>query len=211
MQDILSEINEYCQNLSTVFDPVLSEIERATFLRTLSPRMLSGQLQGSLLTMISKIKQPINILEIGTFTGYSAICLAHGLAPKGKLITIEYDAENAQIASEFISLSGHSEQIQLIVGDAKSIIPHLDIVFDLVFIDAEKEAYSMYFDLIIDKCSPGALILADNVLWSGKILDKKKDKKTALIDEFNKKILQDTRVENIILPIRDGINMIRKI
>ncbi len=211
MQDILSEINEYCQNLSTVFDPVLSEIERATFLRTLSPRMLSGQLQGSLLTMISKIKQPINILEIGTFTGYSAICLAHGLAPKGKLITIEYDAENAQIASEFISLSGHSEQIQLIVGDAKSIIPHLDIVFDLVFIDAEKEAYSMYFDLIIDKCSPGALILADNVLWSGKILDKKKDKKTALIDEFNKKILKDTRVENVILPIRDGINMIRKI
>jgi len=211
MQDILSEINEYCQNLSTVFDPVLSEIERATFLRTLSPRMLSGQLQGSLLTMISKIKQPINILEIGTFTGYSAICLAHGLAPKGKLITIEYDAENAQIASEFISLSSHSEQIQLIVGDAKSIIPHLDIVFDLVFIDAEKEAYSMYFDLIIDKCSPGALILADNVLWSGKILDEKKDKKTALIDEFNKKILQDTRVENIILPIRDGINMIRKI
>jgi len=211
MQDILSEINEYCQNLSTVFDPVLSEIERATFLRTLSPRMLSGQLQGSLLTMISKIKQPINILEIGTFTGYSAICLAHGLAPKGKLITIEYDAENAQIASEFISLSSHSEQIQLIVGDAKSIIPHLDIVFDLVFIDAEKEAYSMYFDLIIDKCSPGALILADNVLWSGKILDEKKDKKTALIDEFNKKILQDTRVENVILPIRDGINMIRKI
>jgi predicted O-methyltransferase YrrM len=201
MQDIISDINEYCQNHSTIFDPVLLDIERATFLRTLAPRMLSGQLQGSLLTMISKIKQPKNILEIGTFTGYSAICLAHGLDPKGTLITIECDAENALIASEFISLSGFADSIHLMVGDAKSIIPKLDIIFDLVFIDADKEAYSQYFDLI----------LADNVLWSGKILDEKKDKKTSLIDEFNKKIHHDTRVENVILPIRDGINVIRKI
>lgn len=211
MQDIISDINEYCQNHSTIFDPVLLDIERATFLRTLAPRMLSGQLQGSLLTMISKIKQPKNILEIGTFTGYSAICLAHGLDPKGTLITIECDAENALIASEFISLSGFADSIHLMVGDAKSIIPKLDIIFDLVFIDADKEAYSQYFDLVIDKCSPGALILADNVLWSGKILDEKKDKKTSLIDEFNKKIHHDTRVENVILPVRDGINVIRKI
>jgi len=211
MQDILSDINEYCQNHSTIFDPLLLDIERATFLRTLAPRMLSGQLQGSLLTMISKIKQPKNILEIGTFTGYSAICLAHGLAPKGTLITIEYDAENALIASEFISSSVFADSIQLMVGDAKSIIPKLDIIFDLVFIDADKEAYSHYFDLVIDKCSTGALILADNVLWSGKILDETKDKKTSLIDEFNKKIHHDTRVENVILPVRDGINVIRKI
>lgn len=211
MQDILSDINEYCQNHSTIFDPLLLDIERATFLRTLAPRMLSGQLQGSLLTMISKIKQPKNILEIGTFTGYSAICLAHGLAPKGTLITIEYDAENALIASEFISSSVFADSIQLMVGDAKSIIPKLDIIFDLVFIDADKEAYIHYFDLVIDKCSPGALILADNVLWRGKILDETKDKKTSLIDEFNKKIHHDTRVENVILPVRDGINVIRKI
>lgn len=211
MQDILSDINEYCQNHSTNFDPLLLDIERATFLRTLAPRMLSGQLQGSLLSMISKIKQPKNILEIGTFTGYSAICLAHGLAPKGTLITIEYDAENALIASEFISSSVFADSIQLMVGDAKSIIPKLDIIFDLVFIDADKEAYSHYFDLVIDKCSPGALILADNVLWSGKILDETKDKKTSHIDEFNKKIHHDTRVENVILPVRDGINVIRKI
>jgi predicted O-methyltransferase YrrM len=211
MQDILSDINAYCEEHSTVFDPVLSEIERATFLRTLAPRMLSGQLQGSLLTMISKIKQPANILEVGTFTGYSAICLAKGLAPSGKLITIEYDPENAFIVAEFIKMSGLGDSIQLMIGDAKNIIPELDQVFDLVFIDADKEAYSLYFDLIIDKCSPGALILADNVLWSGKILNEKKDKKTKLIDDFNKKVLEDQRVENVILPIRDGINLIRKI
>lgn len=211
MQDIISAINEYCENHSTNFDPLLLEIERATFLRTLSPRMLSGQLQGSLLTMISKIKQPKNILEIGTFTGYSAICLAKGLAPSGKLITIENDAENALIASEFISLSINAGSIELKVGDAKNIIPELDVIFDLVFIDADKEAYGLYFDLIIEKCSSGAIILADNVLWSGKILDDKKDKKTTLIDHFNKKILKDTRVENVILPIRDGLNLIRKI
>jgi len=211
MQDILSDINAYCEEHSTVFDPVLSEIERATFLRTLAPRMLSGQLQGSLLTMISKIKQPENILEIGTFTGYSAICLAKGLTPSGKLITIEYDPENALIASEFIKMSGLGDSIHLMTGDAKNIIPELDQVFDLVFIDADKEAYSMYFDLIIDKCCSGALILADNVLWSGKILNKKKDRKTKLIDDFNKKVLEDLRVENVILPIRDGINLIRKI
>jgi caffeoyl-CoA O-methyltransferase len=211
MQDILSDINAYCQDHSTGFDPVLSEIERVTFLRTLAPRMLSGQLQGSLLAMISKIKQPDNILEIGTFTGYSAICLAKGLAPSGKLITIEYDPENAFIASECIKMSGLADSIHLMIGDAKNIIPELDQVFDLVFIDADKEAYSLYFDLIIDKCSSGALILADNVLWSGKILHEKKDRKTKLIDDFNKKVHEDIRVENVILPIRDGINLIRKI
>jgi len=211
MQDIVSNINEYCQEHSTVFDELLAEIERATNLRTLAPRMLSGPLQGSLLTIISKIKQPNDILEIGTFTGYSAICLSQGLTPTGKLITIEYDPENAIIASEFIRKSGLNDSIQLIVGDAKNIIPELDQVFDLVFIDADKEAYSLYFDLVIDKCRPGALILADNVLWSGKILNENKDKKTELIDKFNKMILHDERVENVILPIRDGINLIRKI
>jgi len=211
MQDLLSAINLYCEEHSTLPDPILPEIERATNLRTLSPRMLSGHIQGGFLSMISILKQPEFILEIGTFTGYSAICLAKGLSPNGKLITLEYDEENAQIASEFFSKSIWKDKIELLTGDAKKIIPTITILFDLVFIDADKEGYSEYFDLVIDKCKPGAVIIADNVLWSGKVLDKNMDTKTTLIDEFNKKITSDVRVENVILPIRDGINLIRKI
>lgn len=209
MQDILSLLNDYCASHSTVGDPLLNEIERQTHLSTTAPRMLSGQLQGSLLSMISKIKAPKNILEIGTFTGYSAICLAEGLTSDGKLITIEYDDEHSHLAQTFFDESQYKDKIELKTGDAKTIIPNLDVMFDLVFIDADKEAYSQYFDLIIDKCHKGALILADNVLWSGKILDVKKDKKTQQLDEFNKKVANDDRVENVILPIRDGINLIR--
>ncbi len=211
MQDILSQLNEYCETHSTLNEPILHKIERQTHLNTTAPRMLSGQLQGSLLSMISKIKSPKFILEIGTFTGYSAICLAEGLVTNGKLITIEYDEEHSHLAQSFFDESQYKDKIELKTGDAKDIIPLLNNMFDLVFIDADKEAYSQYFDLIINKCNPGALILADNVLWSGKILDTKKDKKTQQLDDFNKKISNDSRVENVILPIRDGINLIRKI
>ncbi len=211
MDDFIDKMNDYCEYHSSVLDPVLSKIERETHLRTLKPRMLSGHLQGTLLAIISKIKAPQNILEIGTFTGYSAICLAQGLAPGGKIITIEYDEENVELAAEFIENSDYSDRIILLHGDAKTIIPDMDIEFDLVFIDADKEAYIHYFDLIIDKCRSGAVILADNVLWSGKVLNEHMDKKTKLLDAFNKKVLEDPRVENVILPIRDGINVIRKI
>lgn len=211
MQDLLSQLNEYCATHSTSNDPMLYKIERQTHLNTTAPRMLSGKLQGSLLSMISKIKSPKYILEIGTFTGFSAICLAEGLASGGQLITIEYDEEHSYLAQTFFDESQYKNSIHLISGDAKSIIPALNFMFDLVFIDADKEAYSQYFDLIIEKCNPGALILADNVLWSGKILDNKKDKKTQQLDDFNKKIANDSRVENVILPIRDGINLIRKV
>ncbi|MBK8347762.1 MAG: O-methyltransferase [Saprospiraceae bacterium] len=210
MQDILPKLYEYCDQHSTLFDPILPEIERATHLLTLSPRMISGHLQGSLLAMISKIISPECILEIGTFTGYSAICLAQGLRTGGHLITIEYDKENAAIASDFFEKSSFCESIRLYTGDAKNIIPDLNETFDLIFIDADKEAYATYYDMVIDKCRSGALILVDNVLWSGKVILEKKDKKTRWIDDFNQKISSDSRVESLILPIRDGINVIRK-
>jgi predicted O-methyltransferase YrrM len=211
MQDILSKINQYCEDHSTIHDPILDEIERTTHLKTLSPRMLSGKLQGSVLSMISKIKSPKYILEIGSFTGFSAICLAQGLQDDGKLITIEYDPENASIASNFFTINSTSKNIELLIGDAKELIPTIELHFDLVFIDADKDAYMTYYNLIIDKCNPGAIILADNVLWSGKVLDENMDNKTKCLDDFNKMVAADPRVENVILPIRDGINVIRKL
>jgi predicted O-methyltransferase YrrM len=172
--------------------------------------MLSGHLQGSLLSIISKMVSPHHILEIGTFTGYSAIALAQGLSAQGKLTTIEYNPEHAAIAERFFQQSAYVAQIDLLVGDAKSILADMNESFDLVFIDADKEAYAQYFDLIIGKCTTGAIIIVDNVLWSGKVLHAHKDKKTQIIHEFNQKIAADPRVENVILPIRDGITLIRK-
>ena len=211
MQDLLSSLNDYCEAHSTLPDTILMDIERATHLKTLAPRMMSGHLQGSLLTMISHLVAPKYILEIGTFTGYSAICLAKGLQADGALTTIEYDPEVAEIAKGFFDRSTHHAQIQLVIGDAKKIIPDLNETFDLVFIDADKESYIRYFELVIDKCRSGSLILVDNVLWSGKVLDQNPDRKTKIIDAFNKKVSGDPRVENVILPIRDGINIIRKL
>lgn len=210
MQDLNKAIHEYCEKYSFPADPLLEEIERATHLETLAPRMLSGQLQGAFLTLISKIMSPKTILEIGTFTGYSAICLANGLKPDGKLITIEYNPENALIAQRFFDQSPMKDSIIMHVGDAKIIIPTLENEFDLVFIDADKDGYDQYFDLVMNKCHSGSVILVDNVLWSGKVLDKNPDKKTAIIHEFNQKVADDPRVESIILPLRDGIQIIRK-
>ena len=210
MQDLLTGLYEYAEKHSTAPDPLLFQIERETHLKTLSPRMLSGHLQGNILTVLSKILRPENILEIGTFTGYSAICLAKGLSPTGALTTIEYDKENAEIAANHFNLSPLKDKIILKIGDAKEIIPTLDQVFDLVFIDADKESYSHYYDLVFDKCRSGAIIIADNVLWSGKVLDTDMDKKTQIIDAFNKKIAADDRVFQVIVPVRDGLNLIVK-
>jgi caffeoyl-CoA O-methyltransferase len=209
MQDLIPGLNEYCERHSTHTDPLLIQVERETHLKTLAPRMLSGHLQGSLLTMIAKMMRPTQILEIGTFTGYSALCLACGLMPNGVLTTIDNDPETAIIAQRFFDLSPQKDQIVFKHGNAKDIIPSLIGPFDLVFIDADKDAYIEYFDLIIDKCLSGALIIADNVLWSGKVLDTTMDRKTRAIDDFNKKIHKDARIENVILPIRDGLNLIR--
>ncbi len=209
MQDLSKKIYEYCEAHSSGPLPVLEEIERATHLHTLSPRMLSGHLQGSFLSLISMMCSPVSILEIGTFTGYSAVCLARGLRPGGKLCTMEYDPEHAAMARRFIEKSGFGDRIQLMEGDARKLIPQVESTFDLVFIDADKESYGTYFDLVIDKCRSGSIIIADNVLWSGKVVDEPKDKKTEIIDRFNKKIHADARVETVILPVRDGLSLIR--
>jgi caffeoyl-CoA O-methyltransferase len=210
MQDILTELYGYCETFSTPASQLADEVERATHLHTLAPRMLSGKLQGALLSTLSRLKQPENILEIGTFTGYSALHLAEGLGKKGRLITIEVNEEIAELAASFFRKSAFADQIELIRGDAKLIIPNLDMEFDMVFIDADKESYMTYYEMVLPKCGSGALILADNVLWSCKVLDAKKDKKTSDIHDFNEMIQSDDRVTNLILPFRDGIQLIIK-
>lgn len=209
MQDIIQKIYAYCEDHSSGPLPVLDDIERATHLHTLSPRMLSGHLQGLFLSMISMMCSPLRILEIGTFTGYSAICLARGLKPGGMLYTLEYDPENAELSRRFIAKSEYADRITLLEGEAAMLIPRIDAEWDLVFIDADKESYATYFDMVLSRCRPGAFILADNVLWSGKVIENTKDRKTEIIDLFNKKIHADPRVETVMLPIRDGISIMR--
>jgi caffeoyl-CoA O-methyltransferase len=209
MQDLIPQLNAYCEQHGTWHDDICAALERETHLRTLAPRMLSGKLQGQFLAWMSNLLQPKFILEIGTFTGYSALCLATGLTSDGRLITIDPDAETGSIAQRFFDKSPFASQIQFIIDDAKIVIPTLDFAWDLVFIDADKSAYPEYLDLVIPSCKKGAVIIVDNVLWSGKVLDVKMDKKTAAIDAFNKKVKQDARIEAVILPIRDGITMIR--
>jgi len=205
------KIYAYCEMHSGPTDILLNELERETYLKTLAPGMLSGVIQGKILSLISKMTAPKFILEIGTFTGYSAICLAQGLKEEGQLITIDITSEYSYLSDKYFEKSGLKNKIKTMIGDARKIIPTLTYQWDLVFIDADKESYSHYFDLIIDNMGSGALILADNILWKGKVTEEVKDKKTKALDDFNKKILSDPRVENVILPIRDGLNVIRKI
>lgn len=212
--EFLSEaLQEYCENHSSNEPEILRKLNRETHAQVLQPRMLSGHLQGRFLSMISKLVQPENVLEIGTYTGYSAICLAEGLKAGGKLITIDVNPELEDRVYKYIEEAGYKDRIQMIIGDAYQIIRTLPQQFDLVFIDADKASYSKYFDLVIDKLNAGGVILADNVLWSGKVIDNKaleRDKDTQLIDAFNKKVRSDPRVETVLLPLRDGITMIRK-
>lgn len=191
---------------------LLEELSRQTNLKTVHPQMNSGHLQGKILEMISKLIQPSTILEIGTFTGYSAICMAKGLKKGGKLITIDVNDEQKELAAGFIDSAGFSDRIIQITGNALKVMRELDEKFDLIFIDAEKTEYTAYYELAVDMLNPGGLILADNVLWGGKVVDEsdKDDVFTAGILKFNDRIKNDTRVEKVILPVRDGIFMIRK-
>ena len=192
-------------------DPVLQELARHTYLKEVHPRMLSGHILGSFLTMFSRMLSPQRILEIGTYTGYSAICLARGLRPGGTLTTIEVNDELRTTAQLFFHKAKLHSQIELINGDALEIIPALKESFDLVFIDANKDDYPDYYKLVIDKVPAGGYILVDNVLWGGKVLDTPlEDQTTRTIDLFNKMITEDQRVENLLLPIRDGIMLIKK-
>jgi caffeoyl-CoA O-methyltransferase len=210
--DIIDEaLQRYSEQHTSPEDDLLKAINRNTHANILRPRMLSGHLQGRVLAMFSHMLRPSRILEVGTYTGYSALCLAEGLQESGKLITIDINEELEELVRKSFAASPHHSSIDFRVGDARKIIPELNETFDLVFIDADKENYSLYYDLVLEKVRPGGIILADNVLWSGKVLDPKPDKDTVAIQEFNRKIQYDQRVENVLLPIRDGIMMIRKL
>ena len=210
--DIINEaLQRYSEEHTSPESDLLKSINRNTHANVLRPRMLSGHLQGRVLAMFSQMLRPDCILEIGTYTGYSALCLAEGLSQNGKVITIDINEELGKMVRGSFAASPFGRQIDFRVGDARKIIPALTETFDLVFIDADKENYAVYFDLVIDKVRPGGIMLADNVLWSGKVIEAKPDKDTVAIREFNRKIQEDGRVENVLLPIRDGIMMIRKL
>ncbi len=201
----IKAIHEYCTDHSSPPPDTLYQLERETHLKTLAPQMLSGPLQGRFLAMLSRILQPKAILEVGTFTGYGAHCLAEGLADQGVLHTIEGNPETVFIIRKHLQAAQLEDKVQLHQGDAKAIIPTIEGAFDLVFLDGNKREYDHYFDLLADRIRPGGLILADNVLWSGKVVSGEQDQDTRMIDAFNKRVLADERFTNLILPLRDGL------
>lgn len=211
MHFISDALDQYVTTHSQSEPDLLKELNRETYLKILQPRMLSGHFQGRVLSMLSKIIRPNRILEIGTYTGYATLCLAEGLTKNGSIDTIDINDELFNFQKKFFEKSAFSTQIKSHIGDAKHIIPTLNTTFDLVFIDADKENYVLYFDLIIEKMNPGGIILSDNVLWSGKVIEpiKSNDKTTEAIDFYNKKINEDPRVETVLLPIRDGLTVTR--
>ena len=210
--DFLSkEIEVYIENHSSKENDLLLELNRETWAKVLMPRMLSGHVQGRVLSLLSNLTNPTNIIEIGTYTGYSALCLAEGIKSNGELHTIEINEEHAAIAKRFFEKSKFSKIIKQHIGEAKNIINKIDKNFQLAFIDADKENYSNYFDLLIDKIDINGIIIADNVLWSGKVINKEKDHETQELDYYNKKVDKDSRVENILLSVRDGLMVCRKI
>lgn len=209
MEILNEQLQRYAERHTTSESDLLSRINRDTHANILMPRMLSGHLQGRVLSMISHMIRPKTVLEIGTYTGYSALCLAEGLAEDGKLITIDINEELEEKVKGYFQSYG--DRIDYRIGNALDIVPLLNETFDLVFIDADKANYARYFDLVIDKARVGGFILADNVFWSGKVLEERPDADTRAIILFNEKIQSDKRVENVLLPIRDGIMMIRKL
>ena len=212
MEFITKDLSDYCEKNTSAETNILAQLNRETHLKVVSPRMLSGHLQGRFLSFISKLQQPKLILEIGTYTGYSALCLAEGLAENGKLISIDVNEETSAFAKLFIEKTEYANKIDLVLADAKDYIPTIKESIDLVFIDADKKNYLNYYHLVIDKLNKGGLIIADNVLWSGKITmpESTMDKETIAIHQFNQFVQQDNRVENMLLPIRDGLMVVRK-
>ncbi|MDG2343801.1 MAG: O-methyltransferase [Flavobacteriales bacterium] len=212
MDFIDSEIEKYALSHSSKESELLYDLNRQTHINVLQPRMLSGHLQGRFLSMISKALSPDAILEIGTYTGYSALCLAEGLSDVGLLTTIDKNPELEIFAKGYINKSSFNSKIKMLIGDAINLIPTLESSWDLVFIDADKENYSNYFDLVIDNVRPGGWIIADNVLWSGKVLEdtKPNDLETESLKSFNAKVHEDNRVTNLLLPIRDGLMILIK-
>jgi caffeoyl-CoA O-methyltransferase len=212
MEFIDEGIEEYARLHTEPENDLLKELVRETHAMVLQPRMLSGHLQGRFLSFIAKVYQPSLILEIGTYTGYSALCMAEGLKKGGRLITIDVNEELETFTRSFFDRSAYKEQIDYRIADAAVEIPAIEGPIDMVFIDADKRNYALYFDLIIDKMRSGGLILVDNVLWSGKIIEEAaKDKSTQALRDFNTKVANDPRVEPLLLPIRDGLFLLRVI
>ena len=204
-------IEDYAAKFSSPEDAVLSALNRETHLKIMLPQMLSGHIQGNFLKMMSHMLQPKRILEIGTYTGYSAICFAQGLKNDGKLFTIDINAELEDMCRNYFKKAGVENKIDFRIGNALDIIPSINETFDLVFIDADKTNYSNYYDLVFDKVRPGGFIIADNVLWSGKVCQENQDKDTTALHAYNEKVQGDKRVENYLVPIRDGLMVVRKL
>lgn len=213
MEFIDEKLDQYVCKHTDKEPELLYQLNRQTHLKVLNSRMLSGQFQGRLLSMISHMIRPQNVLEIGTYTGYSALCFLEGLAENGRITTIDINEELEDFVRDFIQKAGAESRIQYVIGDAMELIPSMHEQFDLVFIDADKENYCNYYDLVFDKVKVGGYILADNVLWSGKVVGDydTADKDTKILMDYNRKINDDSRVENILLPIRDGLMLARKI
>ncbi|WP_315156510.1 O-methyltransferase [Capnocytophaga leadbetteri] len=211
MHFLSEELENYAAQHTEDEPLLLQELNKRTHLNVLQPRMISGHFQGRFLSLLSKMVQPRTILEIGTYTGYATLCLAEGLHPEGVLHTIDIKEELTDLQREFFDRSGYGSQIVQHLGKAADIIPSLDTIFDLVFIDADKQNYAHYFDLVIEKMNRGGIILSDNVLWSGKVVEEVKhnDKHTQALMAYNQKIKDDPRVETVLLPIRDGITLSR--
>ncbi|MEA5257715.1 class I SAM-dependent methyltransferase [Arcicella aquatica] len=214
MDFLPKNINDYSENHTSSESELLANLNRETHAKILQSRMLSGHLQGRVLSMFSHMMQAKTILEIGTYTGYSALCLAEGLVEGGKIITIDINEELESFTKQFFLASDYAAKIDYRIGDAAEIIPMLDETFDLVFIDADKMSYQKYYDLVFDKVRKGGYIISDNVLWSGKVANiepnKKIDKDTQNLLDFNKMCHEDPRTENILMPIRDGLMVCRK-
>jgi len=204
--DMQQLLLNYCEPES----PLLQKIDRETNLKVLMPRMLSGHYQGRVLSFLSKMVNPKRILEIGTFTGYATLCLAEGLTEDGIIYTLDKNEELEEMVTRNFAQSDYSNKIKYILGDATQTVNTLDETFDLVFIDADKKNNGTYYDLVFNRIRPGGLIIVDNVLWSGKVLNTNQDKDTKNITTFNDKIAADDRVEKLILPVRDGLFIIRK-
>ena len=211
MHFLSEELENYAAQHTEDEPLLLQQLNKRTHLNVLQPRMISGHFQGRFLSLLSKMVQPRTILEIGTYTGYATLCLAEGLHPEGVLHTIDIKEELTDLQREFFDRSGYGNQIVQHLGKAADIIPALDTTFDLVFIDADKQNYAHYFDLVIEKMNRGGIILSDNVLWSGKVVEEVKhnDKHTQALMAYNQKIKDDPRVETVLLPIRDGITLSR--
>ena len=203
-------IEDYIEQHASPMDEVLYELYRETHLHVMNPRMASGPVQGRFLQILCQMMRPRRVLEIGTFTGFSAICIARGLPDEGILTTIEANEEYEDMIRRYLEKANVSHKVNLIMGDAKQVIPALKETFDMVFIDADKVSYPIYYNMVVDKINPGGILLADNVLWEGKVAVTSKEKDTRAIQTFNDLVQSDPRLENVLLPIRDGLMMARK-